>query len=288
MKKHSKRLFTILGICLFLCAGCSSNQADITIENSRLESIDLENLSKRIENKEEFLVMVSQNSTDSILMERTLAAYFRERDILPVYECKLNDQGDKVEDTSNAYAKFQDIVPYFSGTTPQCFYYKDGEMKETVTGALSEIAWQNFMIKCGVISGDIIEEPQETYQITEDGFEKVDLKQAADLLRNKEDAYVYYARDDRYNEAYSKTLSTIVKEQKIKIYLLCEKDIVIPSEEEKRIEVEESISLMNQSMDMNFSPSLYHLKDGAVESVLKDNVTREEILTWLSQHPLNK
>lgn len=288
MKKPGNRLFAVLGICLCLCSGCSSHQADITVENSRLESIDLENLSKRIENKEEFLVMVSQNSNDSILMERTLTAYFRERDILPVYECKLNDQGDKVEDTSNAYAKFQDIVPYFSGATPQCFYYKDGEMKETVNGALSEIEWQNFMIKCGLISGDVIEEPKETYTVTEDGFEKINLKQAADLLRNKEDAYLYYAREDRYNEAYSKTLSTVAKENETKVYLLCEKDIVVPSDETKRVEAEESISLMNQSMDMNFSPSLYHLKDGTVEAVLKDNVTREEILTWLSQHPLNK
>lgn len=288
MKKHINKLFTVFGICLLICTGCSSNQADITIENSKLDTIDLESLSKRIENKEEFLVMVSQNSTDSTLMERTLTAYFRERDILPVYECKLNEQGDKVEDTSNAYAKFQDIVPYFSGATPQCFYYKDGEMKETINGAVSEIEWQNFMIKCGLISGDVIEEPKMTYVITEEHFEKINLIQAAEFLRSKKDVYLYYAREDRYNEAYSKTLSTIAKEKETTIYLLCEKDIVVPSDEEERKEAEEAISLMNQSMDMNFSPSLYHLTDGTVEAVLKDNVTREEILTWLSQHPLNK
>lgn len=290
-RKKLWRFCSVIGITLVITSGCSSatDHADITEENSRLSTLSFKELSQKIADKKNFILMVTQeNSTDSALMQRTLTAYFRERDVIPVYELKLDEQGVRVEDASNAYLKFQDIVPHFSGSVPQCFYYKDGVVEKTINGAVSEVGWQNFMIECGLIQGDVIEETKKTYTITEENLKKVTLNETANLLRDSKSAYLYYAREDRYNEAFSKKLSKIAKEQNITIMLLNEKDVVLPDDEEGIKKAQEDISLLNLELNLNFSPSLYYLNGGIAESVLKDNADREEIVSWLAQHPLNK
>lgn len=265
--------------------GCSANKADITLENSTLEALSFQQLSEKIEKKDAFILLVSKSSSDddSVLMERTLTSYFRERDILPVYELKLDEQGDSIEETQNGYSKLQDIVPYFSGTLPQMFYYKDGEMIKTISGTTSEIGWQNFMIECKLIEGKQIEEKAISYTITEDNLEKTTMKQAADVFRNHANAYIYYAKNDRYNEAFSKKLSEVVKEKKYKVMLLQESDITIPDDKEGKQEADEAISLLNQHMNLSYAPALYCIKNGEVTEVLKDNVSKEEIQSWFAQ-----
>lgn len=290
LKKRLWRFCSVIGITMVITSGCSTDRmnADITMENSKLDTLSFDELSQKISDKNDFILMVTQeNSTDSDLMRRTLVAYFRERDVVPIYELKLNEQGDRVEDASQAYLKFQDIVPHFSGSVPQCFYYKDGKVEKTINGAVSEISWQNFMIECGLIDGDVIEDTKITYTITEENLKKASLNDVASILRNSKSAYVYYAKEDRYNEAFSKKLSEIAKEQNITILLLKEKDIVLPDDEEESVKAQEDISLLNLEMNLNFSPCLYYLDEGISKSILKDNVDREEIVSWLAKHPLS-
>lgn len=268
-----------------MLVGCQANKADITLENSTLEALSFQQLSEKIEKKDEFILLVSKSASDddSVLMERTLTSYFRERDILPVYELKLDEQGDSIEETQNGYSKLQDIVPYFSGTLPQMFYYKDGEMVKTISGTTSEIGWQNFMIECKLIEGKQIEEKAISYTITEDNLEKTTMKKAADVFRNHENTFIYYAKSDRYNEAFSKKLSEVVKEKKYKVLLLKESDITIPDDKEGKQEADEAISLLNQHMNLSYSPALYCIRNGEVTEVLKDNVSKEEIQSWFAQ-----
>lgn len=287
-KKH-RRVWSIAWLCLLVISGCGAGkpQADITETNSHMEAIRFKELKKRIKEKESFMLIVTQtNSSDSEIMARMLTMYFRDKPIISNYELSLDNQGETLEDTSNAYARLQDVVPNFSGSVPQVFYFKQGKVEKTLVGKQTEISWQNFLIECDLISGEILKEKTAVYNITDAGFERVDVLSAADLFLNKKQIYLYYARSDRYNEAFSKKLSAYAAANKIKIAILYEEEIILPDEQSERQKVEAAVALLNRNLNSQFSPALYHVGNGKVQAVLKDNVTKDELSEWIRDHPL--
>lgn len=291
MRELRYRAGLVIGIlCLFLLTGCSpAYKADITLENSSLQQIKIDKLQELLKDKKTFIIMVTKSQCQSCdVMNRTLVAYFRERDIVPVYELKLDEQGNKLSDAADAYRQLQDVIPYFSGSVPQMFYYKEGEMKETISGSVNEIEWQNFMIQCGLIEGEKIEEPEQSYTLTTKGLDEVNVVETKELLTDNKASYLYYARNDRYNADYSKKLSKIGRERGIKISYLNADNIVLSVLEKDRQNMEDSMAYLNLYMDMNYSPALYIFRNGKVEAVLKDNVSEKELSSWLSSHPLNE
>ena len=290
-KNKRKRIWPVICLCLLVMSGCGSGkpQADITEANSHIEPIQFKKLKQRMKHKEDFMLFVTQaNSSDCEVMERTLTAYFRKNPIIDIYELSLNNQGDTLEDTSNAYTKLQDIVPNFSGSVPQIFYFKQGKVEKTLVGKQTEISWQNFLIECDLISGKILKEKTVSYNITDAGFERVDVLSAADLFLNKQEIYLYYARSDRYNEAFSKKLSAYAEANHLRVAILYEEEIILPDEKDERQKMEAAVEILNRNLNSQFSPALYQIGDGKVQAVLKDNVSKDVLIEWISEHPLKK
>lgn len=288
--KHIQK-WLVIWLSLLVFSGCGSSQqkADITEKNDHIDTIQFKQLKEHIKDKADFILLVSRtNSPDCEIMQRTLASYFRAKPIIKAYELSLDNQGETLEDAGKAYTTLQDVIPSFSGSVPQIFYFKEGTVEKTLAGKQTEIAWQNFLIECKLISGKIIEEKTDSFKITDTGFERVDVVTAADYFRNKQQIYLYYARSDRYNEAFSKKLSKYAAKNNLKVAILYEEEIILPDGESERQAVEAAIELLNGKLNSQFSPALYHIGNGKVQAVLKDNVSVDVMSEWIDEHPFKK
>lgn len=123
-KKGNFKLYVIIAIVVLIGAALVYKLAFATDENKNLESIQVADLEKKINNKDTFILVISQTGCshcEQYLPElnRTLEEYD-----LNAYE--LNITGLSKED-SNTLAKYVN----FSGT-PTTIFFTDGEEKTTL------------------------------------------------------------------------------------------------------------------------------------------------------------
>ena len=281
-----KKLLAVLSLCLVM-SGCGDSDMLLTKEDVQLDQIRLKELERKIGDKSTFILMVSQNScSDCSLMERTILPFSRTHEDIDIVELKLDEQGDKISDTDQAFRDIQKLIPAFSGSTPQFFYFKDGKMKKTEQGVMSELAWQNYMIDCELLEGKKIKEEADTYPLTLGEYlQDTSITVLGKKLKNKESFYLYHAREDRYNASFSKKLKKYSDQDKREILVLNTSRIVQPEGDKEKKAMDEGMSIINETMSLSLSPSVYYIKDGEVRAVLKDNATEKEIAAWFAKNP---
>ncbi len=281
-----KKLLAVFVLCLTM-SSCTDSDTFITKEKTHLKQVTSAQLKQKLEDKDNFVLMVSQNTcTDCELMERTILPFSRAHEDIDIVELKLDEQGEKISDTDQAFRDIQQLVPAFSGSTPQFFYFRDGEMKKSEQGALSEIGWQNYMIDCELFSGDKVKEPKKSYRLTlGDHLKEAGITSIGKKLKNKESFYLYHAREDRYNVSFSQKLNTFSDREKTQIFVLNTSLIVQPEGDKEKKAMDEGMSIINKTMSLSLSPSVYAIRNGKVTAVLKDNATEKEITAWFAKNP---
>lgn len=281
-----KKLLAVFAVCIAV-SGCADADTLITKEDIQLKQLTTAQLKQKLEDKSTFVLMVSQNTCNACeLMERTILPFSRTHEDIDIVELKLDEQGEKISDTDQAFRDIQQMVPAFSGSTPQFFYFRDGEMKKSEQGEMSELAWQNYMIDCGLLEGKKIKEEADTYPLTMGTYLKeTSITEIGKKLKNKESFYLYHAREDRYNASFSKKLKKYSDQEKREILVLNSSGIVQPEGDKERKAMDEGMSIINQTMSLSLSPSVYDIEEGNVTSVMKDNATEKEITAWFAKNP---
>lgn len=281
-----KKLLAVFAVCIAV-SGCADADTLITKEDIQLKQLTTQQLKQKLEDKSTFVLMVSQNTCNACeLMERTILPFSRTHEDIDIVELKLDEQGEKISDTDQAFRDIQQLVPAFSGSTPQFFYFRDGEMKKSEQGEMSELAWQNYMIDCGLLEGKKIKEEAEAYPLTLGTYLKeTSITEIGKKLKNKESFYLYHAREDRYNASFSKKLKKYSDQEKREILVLNSTGIAQPEGDKEKKAMDEGMSIINQTMSLSLSPSVYDIEEGNVKSVLKDNATEKEITAWFAKNP---
>ena len=281
-----KKLLAVFAVCIAV-SGCADADTLITKEDIQLKQLTTAQLKQKLEDKSTFVLMVSQNTCNACeLMERTILPFSRTHEDIDIVELKLDEQGEKISDTDQAFRDIQQMVPAFSGSTPQFFYFRDGEMKKSEQGEMSELAWQNYMIDCGLLEGKKIKEEAEAYPLALGTYLKeTSITEIGKKLKNKESFYLYHAREDRYNASFSKKLKKYSDQEKREILVLNSSGIVQPEGDKERKAMDEGMSIINQTMSLSLSPSVYDIEEGNVTSVMKDNATEKEITAWFAKNP---
>ena len=281
-----KKLLAVFAVCIAV-SGCADADTLITKEDIQLKQLTTAQLKQKLEDKSTFVLMVSQNTCNACeLMERTILPFSRTHEDIDIVELKLDEQGEKISDTDQAFRDIQQMVPAFSGSTPQFFYFRDGEMKKSEQGEMSELAWQNYMIDCGLLEGKKIKEEADTYSLTLGTYLKeTSITEIGKKLKNKESFYLYHAREDRYNASFSKKLKKYSDQEKREILVLNSSGIVQPEGDKEKKAMDEGMSIINQTMSLSLSPSVYDIEEGNVKSVMKDNATEKEITAWFAKNP---
>ena len=281
-----RKLLAVFAVCMTVC-GCSDTDQLIEQKDLKLDTIRMNELGKKIEEKDTFLVMISQNScTDCELLERTILPFSRTHDDIDIVELKLDEQGEKIADTDQAFRDIQKLIPAFTGNTPQVFCFKEGKLKKNIQGDMHELEWQNFMIDCGFLEGEKLTEEKQSYALKlGKQMEESSITAIGRKLKNKESFYLYHAREDRYNASFSKKLAEFSDKEKVKVIVLNSSGIVQPEGDKERKAMDEGMSIINSTMSLSLSPSVYYIENGEVNAVLKDNVSEKEIHTWFARNP---
>lgn len=287
MKKMWKitAMLILCGACLMGCTSTQEKKAASVHSKSELNQMNLEELEKKIKNKDEFMVMITQSTCSYCnTMKRTLIPYFREHPDVEFYEIEMDMLGDKVSDTEASFSKLQALVPSFSGGTPEYLYYKDGTLQKQQSGEMSEIAWNNFMIECGMVQGKKQEEKTESYSLAESKlFKNHSIPDIAKLLKEKKDFYFYFAAEDRYNATFSKKLKDYAEKNKIEIIMLNNSQVEQPASEKENEDMNTAVEVINKAMTIEIAPSVFHIKNGKQTDMLKDNVTEKELQEWFEK-----
>lgn len=285
MRKLKKAVVLLIcGLCFMGCTGTNQEKTGNNL-SSELKQLNIKQFEKRMKDKDEFVVMISQSTCSHCnTMKRTLIPYFREHTDIAFFELEMDMLGDKVMDTEENFSKLKKLVPSFSGGTPEYLYYKDGTLQKQQGGEMSEIAWNNFMIDCGLIKGDKLKEKVIDYSIAEsEQFKESTLQEIAKLIRDKKDFYFYFAAEDRYNVDFSKKLKKYVEKNKIEIVLLNNTQVKQPVNEKESQDMSAAVEIINETMTIEFAPTVFHIKNGKQIEVLKDNVTEKELKEWFEK-----
>ena len=283
------KTMAVLLVCGACLMGCTSTQEKKTAatgsDSATLKQMDLKELEKKIKDKDGFMVMITQSTCSYCnTMKRTLIPYFREHGDVPFFEIEMDMLGDKVSDTEASFTKLQSLVPSFSGSTPEYLDFKDGTLQKQQSGEMSEIAWNNFMIECGLVKGKKQEEKTESYTLAESKqLKDSSITDIAKLLKEKKDFYFYFAAEDRYNSAFSKKLKTYAEKHKVEIIQLNNSKMEQPTSEKENEEMNAAIETINKAMTIEIAPSLFRIKDGKEVDVLKDNVSEDELIAWFKK-----
>ncbi len=283
------KTMAVLLVCGACLMGCTSTQEKKTAAtgsgSTTLKQMDLQELEKKIRDKDEFMVMITQSTCSYCnTMKRTLIPYFREHGDVAFYEIEMDMLGDKVSDTEASFTSLQKLVPSFSGSTPEYLYFRDGTLQKQQSGEMSEIAWNNFMIECGLVKGRKQEEKTESYALAESRqLRDSSITDIAELLKEKKDFYFYFAAEDRYNAAFSRKLKTYAEKHKVEIVVLNNSKMEQPTSEKENEEMNAAIDTINKAMTIELAPSLFHIRNGKEKDVLKDNVSEKELQEWFDK-----
>ena len=284
----------IVGIVLLMLVGmfgCSSkaeadkgNEKETTVEKTKeikerdgMNQLDLDQVFKKIDDKETFIFMVTQSTcTYCNSFKKTLVPFLKEHKDIPFYEIEVDMLGEMKADVEKNIAKLQKKVPEFGGGTPEMFCYEDGKLKKSASGEMSEAALYNFMIDCGYIKGEKKEEEKtEDYTFpTSKQIENKNLIEVAKKIDDKDTFYLMVTQSDRYNQAFIKKLIPIVEEKDIDVIALHFPLEQKGTDDEMNKAYE---TLMNCVKDLSVSPAVFEIKKGKAEKLLEDNVAAKDI-----------
>lgn len=153
----------LLVMCMFLFVGCTSTTSkleenqDSKIEikegEGTFEVILLDDMIKKMDNKESFVMIVTQtycNSCKSFFNESD--AFLKESGV-PLFELNLDNEKKKPDDVITVLnEKLQEFV-----MTPSIYYVRDGEVKDALLSSNERIQLSNykqFLIKNNIIKKD--------------------------------------------------------------------------------------------------------------------------------------
>lgn len=284
----------IVGIVLLMLVGmfgCSSkaeadkgNEKETTVEKTKeikeqdgIKQLDLDQVFKKIDDKETFIFMVTQSTcTYCNSFKKTLVPFLKEHKDIPFYEIEVDMLGEMKTDVEKNFAKLQKKVPEFGGGTPEMFCYENGKLKKSASGEMSEVALYNFMIDCGYIKGEKKEEEKtEDYTFpTSKQIQNKNLIEVAKKIDDKDTFYLMITQSDRYNQAFIKKLIPIVEEKDIDVIALHFPLEQKGTDDEMNKAYE---TLMNCVKDLSVSPAVFKIKKGNAEKLLEDNVAAKDI-----------
>lgn len=284
-------IIMIAALLLLMSTACSSTEkakTDTTIqepvqENTRKKKSELKQLTldeafEKIDQKEKFIFIVTQSTCSYCnSFKKTLIPFLKEHEDIPFYEIEMDMLGTMKSDVTKNFEKLQKKVTEFQGGTPEMFCYENGKVKKTVSGELTEAALTNFMIDCGFIKGDKVEEEtQETYEFkTSKKLKFETLLEVSKRIDEKQSFYLLMSEADRYNQAFIETLIPILEEKDVDIIAL---KFPIEQGNQKKEDLDRAYQkLMASVKDMQYTPTVYQIKAGKGEKVLEDNVTAEVI-----------
>lgn len=283
----------IVGIVLLMLVGifgCSSkaeddkgNEKETTVEKTKeikerdgMKQLDLDQAFKKIDDKENFIFMVTQSTcTYCNSFKKTLVPFLKEHEDIPFYEIEVDMLGEMKADAEKNFAKLQKKVPEFSGGTPEMFCYENGKLKKSASGEMSEAALYNFMIDCGYIKGEKKEEKTEDYTFqTSKRIENKNLIEVAKKIDDKDSFYLMITQSDRYNQAFIEKLIPIVEEKDIDVIALHFPLEQKGTDDEMNKAYE---ALMNCVKDLSVSPAVFEIKKGTAKKLMEDNLPSKEI-----------
>lgn len=293
----AKMLMVSLLAASLLCTGCSAEQKKDPKDNKAVETekerggiqqLNVKSFKEMLDKKNTFVMFLTQSTCSHCNnMKRTVVPYLREHKDLPFYEIELDMLGDQKSDAMTSLSALKDLVEEIDGSTPTFYYFNNGELKDSKSGEMSEIALNNFMIDCDLVKGEKQEEESEVFKLTSDHMESMDYTSAADKIDKKEDFYVYVAEVDRYNEAFSKKLSDYLKTSGKTVYMMnmTELSAQQPSTEEEYTKLNEAANKVGSVLSsLQYTPTIFHVKNGAVVgNPLVDNASEEDIKNWFEK-----
>ncbi|MBS5685843.1 MAG: hypothetical protein KHW81_15840 [[Clostridium] innocuum] len=101
------------------------------------------------------------------------------------------------------------------------------------------------------------------------------LLEVSKRIDEKQSFYLLMSEADRYNQAFIETLIPILEEKDIEIIAL---KFPIEQGNQKKEDLDKAYQkLMASVKDMQYTPTVYQIKEGKGEKVLEDNVTAEVI-----------
>ena len=92
---------------------------------------------------------------------------------------------------------------------------------KTQQGELDELGWQDFIDRLRPPQGEKLSEEGPAHTLTLGRYmEEIDITALGRKLRDEESFYLYHAREDRYNAAFSKKLKAYTEKKKKQVYVL--------------------------------------------------------------------
>lgn len=244
--------------------------------------LNLDGLQAKLDAKETFVVMISQSTcTYCNSMKLVLYPYFKEHPDIAFYEIEMDQITEKKQEIDQAFSKLEEMIPSFSGGTPEFFYFEAGEMKDSRSGAMSKEDWHEFLKEHGLVDGEVaVTTMAESEYLTNETFSSI-----AKKISNKNEFYLLCVEEDKYGIALSEKLKRVIEERKQNVFVL---NFTSPKNELDQTKMEESYTSVVNAIGLNMTPTLYHIQDGKVTDHLVDNVTEEEIIDWFKQQSETK
>lgn len=250
--------------CIVALIGCTKSQVSGW-------KISIATCIEKIKQEESFVLVINQKSNhEGMIFQRTLEPFMREHNDLPIYEVVLDEQGEKKQDTYLALNQITEHIKTFEGTLPTMLYFEDGEVVKQVDGALSEIAWSNFLKEVGVLKGEIEEE--EPMQSTDSEMFITDTRLLYEEWKKGSEVYIFAHEQDSYSMKFSNTLKKQVEEREQSIYLLNVNDPSLYTDSEMR-------EMLN-TLSIYMTPTLLQVQNKEVVKRLEDNASEEELNNW--------
>lgn len=290
-----KQYCFVLAMFMLLC-GCSKTQPDKeAVSNKNEESstirnefkqLDMELLKQKIENKNTFVFMVSQSTCSYCnSLKRTLVPYLREHTDLDFYELEIDMLGTKKSEINTNFSKLQELIPEYSGSTPELFYIDNGALRKQTSGDMDEVDLHNFFVDCGLVDEEKKQKEVIDVKIKESSYLEVsDFLKIDKKINDKEDFYLYLAESDRYNAMFSETLAKYLDMKQLKVWILKLDEQQQPSSQEDYNDmVKASERLGTVLVGYQYTPAVFHIKDGKVFDFIMDNVSEKELSNWLEK-----
>lgn len=279
----------IVGIVVLMLVGmfgCSSKEVKEstgnkgnTVETGKKEGmpqLTLDEAFQKIDDKENFIFIVTQSTCSYCnSFKKTLVPFLKEHKDIPFYEIEIDMLGEMKADVDKNFVKLQEKVTEFGGGTPEMFCYENGKLKKSISGEISEVALNNFMIDCGYIKGEKQEE--ETVDYTFEKSKKIKFENVVDVakkINEKQTFYLMINESDRYNQAFIKKLIPVLEDQDITVTGLSFPLERKGSDEEMNKAYE---TVMNSIKDLSISPAVFEIKGGKATKLMEDNITEKEI-----------
>lgn len=282
----------IVGIVVLLLAGmfgCSSKEVKESVgskgetvetvnteKKNDIPQLTLDEAFKKIDDKERFIFIVTQSTCSYCnSFKKTLVPFLKEHKDIPFYEIEIDMLGEMKADVDKNFVKLQEKVTEFGGGTPEMFCYENGKLKKSISGEISEVALNNFMIDCGYIKGEKQEE--ETVGYTFETSKKIKFENVVDVakkINEKDTFYLMINQSDRYNQAFIKKLIPVLEDQDITVTGLSFPLERKGSDDEMNKAYE---TVMNSIKDLSISPAVFEIKNGKAKKLMEDNISEKEI-----------